>query len=471
MKKRSELFFNAIQVPADALMIILAALSAFAIRNIPEILALKPKLYNFPLKSYLSAVSLIIPFIILVYALEGLYNLKITRKFWREAVKVFSATSIVLVGIIVVIFLKREWFSSRFIILAGWLLAVVYVIFGRFVLQKIQKFLLKTKGIGIYRLLLIGENSKINRIKSLIENNPLTGYRIVGHVDSASVRVIREMKKNLGIDEILVCDSSLTDSEQEKLIDYCAINNIAYKFIPTTLQTSKFEAGIFGGEPVIEVKHTPLEGWGRILKRIFDIVASSILIVVLSPIMLLTAIAVWLETGRPIIYKNERIGSDGITFFVYKFRYMHLRFCTDPHSEEGKKALDYEKELIKKHSLRHGPLYKIKNDPRKTRVGTFIERVSLDELPQLFNVLKGEMSLVGPRPHQEREVEKYSEYHRRLLTIKPGVSGMAQVSGRSDLEFEDEYKLDVFYIENWSLWLDIQICLKTVWVLLKKRQN
>jgi lipopolysaccharide/colanic/teichoic acid biosynthesis glycosyltransferase len=127
--------------------------------------------------------------------------------------------------------------------------------------------------------------------------------------------------------------------------------------------------------------------------------------------------------------------------------------------------------LIEKLSIKKGPLYKIKNDPRKTKTGTFIERFSIDELPQLFNVLMGDMSLVGPRPHQEREVAKYNEYHRRLLTIKPGVTGMAQVSGRSDLEFEDEYKLDLFYIENWSLWQDIQICLKTVLVLFKKRRN
>jgi dTDP-4-dehydrorhamnose reductase len=177
------------------------------------------------------------------------------------------------------------------------------------------------------------------------------------------------------------------------------------------------------------------------LKRCYDIICSAILTIFLSPILLITAIAIWAETGRPIIYKNERIGSNGKRFFVYKFRYMKWEYCVTNENKNIKEALEYEKELIKKQSLRRGPLYKIKNDPRKTRVGAFIERFSIDELPQLFNVLKGEMSLIGPRPHQEREVEKYNEYHRRLLTIKPGVSGMAQVSGRSDLEFENEYKI------------------------------
>lgn len=477
MKKRSELFFSAIQVPVDAAMILLAALSAFSIRNIPEIIALKPKLYTFDFHSYLSIIFIITPLALIVYAIEGLYNIKVTRKFWHEAIKVFSATSIALVIIIVTIFLKREWFSSRFIILAGWLLTVFYVTVGRYILQKIQQYLLETRSIGIHRLLLIGRNGKIDRILNLIKNNNSLGYKIVGHIETGSIRAVREIKEERGVDEIIICDSLLTDEEQEKLIDYCAINNISYKFIPTTLQTAKFEAGIFNGEPIIEIRHTPLEGWGKISKRTFDIISSSVFIIILSPLMLVVALLIKIESffenrkGGPIIYKNERIGSDSKKFNVYKFRYMKWEFCTNPNTPEGQRALEYEKELIEKLSIKKGPLYKIKNDPRKTKVGTIIERLSIDELPQFFNVLKGDMSLVGPRPHQEREVAKYNEYHRRLLTIKPGVTGMAQVSGRSDLEFEDEYKLDLFYIENWSLWQDIQICLKTALVLFKKRKN
>jgi lipopolysaccharide/colanic/teichoic acid biosynthesis glycosyltransferase len=145
--------------------------------------------------------------------------------------------------------------------------------------------------------------------------------------------------------------------------------------------------------------------------------------------------------------------------------------CVTKDNPKIKDALELEKGLIEKQSVRRGPLYKIKRDPRKTRVGNIIEKLSIDELPQFFNVFWGTMSMVGPRPHQNREVEKYMEYHRRLLTIKPGVTGMAQVAGRSDLDFEDEYKLDLYYIENWSLWLDIQICLKTILVLFRKRRN
>lgn len=469
--KKSELFFSAIQVPVDFAMIILAGITAFVVRDIPQIIALQPKLYKFPFESYLEILFMVAPLFLIIYAIEGLYSIRATRKFWKEAVKVFTATSIGLVIIIVTIFLKREWFSSRFIILSAWMMAVFYVVFARYALQLVQKWLLKKKGIGVHRVLLIGRNGKMDTMAKLIRQNKDLGYRIIDQIETAHLKVIRGIRQQLGIDEIILCEPSVTDDEQEKLIDYCALNNIVYKYIPTTLQTSRYEVGVLNGEPLIEIIHTPLDGWGRILKRIFDVIASLFGIILTSPIMLVTALAIWIDSRGPIIYKNERVGNDGHKFFVYKFRYMKWELCIDKNNPNGEEALKLEKELIEKQSVRKGPLYKIKADPRKTRVGNFIEKYSIDELPQFFNVLFGSMSLVGPRPHQEREVDKYMDYHRRLLTIKPGVTGMAQVSGRSDLDFEDEYKLDLFYIENWSLWLDIQICLKTIGVLFRKRRN
>jgi exopolysaccharide biosynthesis polyprenyl glycosylphosphotransferase len=469
--KKSELFFSAVQVPVDFLMIVLAGISAFAIRNVPEILALKPKLYNFSFESYIKIVLSIAPFFLLIYALEGLYDIRSTRKFWKEALKIFTATSIGLVIIIVTIFLKREWFSSRFVILAAWGLGVFYVMVARYAIQLFQKWLLRKKGIGVHRLLLIGMNGKMDTVSKLISQNRNLGYKVMEKIDTASLRVIKDIKEKKGIDEIILCEPTITDAEQSKLIDYCVIHNIKFSYIPTTLQTSKFEVRVLNGEPIIEIKNTPLDGWGRILKRTFDIIASIFAIIITSPIIILTAIAIKLDSKGAIIYKNERIGNDGERIFVYKFRYMKSDYCTNPNTVEGRKAIKIEQDLIKTQSVRKGPLYKIKDDPRKTRVGKFIEKYSIDELPQFFNVLFGSMSLVGPRPHQKREVEKYMEYHRRLLTIKPGVTGMAQVSGRSDLDFEDEYKLDLYYIENWSLWLDIQICIKTAGVLFRKRKN
>jgi exopolysaccharide biosynthesis polyprenyl glycosylphosphotransferase len=469
--KKSELFFSAIQVPIDIIMIFLAALTAFVVRNVPEVLALQPKLYNYPLESYVKIVALVIPLFIITYAIEGLYDIRSTRKFWKEALKVFTATSIGLVIIIVTIFLKREWFSSRFIILATWFLAVTYVVFARYLLQLLQKWLLASRGMGVHRVLLIGRNGKIDVFAKLIRRDKKLGYKIVDQIETAHLKIVKNIKEEKGIDEIILCEPSITDDEQEKLIDFCAINNITYKFIPTTLQTSKISIGVLDGEPLFEVRNTPLEGWGRIIKRTFDVIASIFGIIITSPITILTAIAIKLDSRGPIIYKNERIGDNGKKFFVYKFRYMQWDYCVTKENPKLDTALNVEKELIEKQSVRQGPLYKIKRDPRKTRAGNFIEKYSIDELPQFFNVLFGSMSMVGPRPHQKREVEKYMDYHRRLLTIKPGITGLAQVSGRSDLDFEDEYRLDLYYIENWSLSLDILICLKTIGVLFRKRRN
>ena len=469
--KRSELFFSFIQVPVDYLMIVLAALSAFLIRNVPEVLLLKPKLYTFHFHAYLLMVIAIAPLFILIYALEGLYDIRVTRKFWKEMVRIFLATSIGLVLIIVAIFLQREWFSSRFVILAAWWLATLYVVIARYFIHLIQKWLLKHRGIGVHRVLLIGHNGKMNFIAKSIRRDKSLGYKIVDQVNSASLKVVKTVKQDRGIDEIILCEPSLTEDEQEKLIDYCAIHNVKYKYIPTSRETTHYDIGVFNGEPLIEVKNTPLDGWGRIAKRFLDVVAAALGIVVASPIMLATALAIKLESDGPVIYRNERIGDDGRKFFVYKFRYFKNEYCISKDNPDLKKALALENKLIEKQSVRKGPLYKIKNDPRKTRVGAFIEKYSIDELPQFFNVLFGSMSIVGPRPHQKREVEKYMEYHRRLLTIRPGITGMAQISGRSDLDFEKEYRLDLYYIENWSIWLDFQILFKTFGVLFGKRRN
>ena len=469
--KRSELLFSAIQIPVDFIMIVLAAISAFAIRNFPQIITLKPKLYEFSFHDYMQIVFFVAPIFILVYAIEGLYEIKVTRKYFQEALKVFAASALVLVIIIIAIFLQRTWFSSRFIILAGWFLIVIYVSIARLIIHEIQKNLLVTRGLGAHRVLLIGENEQIDEIRKIIKKIPSMGYKIIDQIGSFSVRAIKEIKDQKGIDEIILCDPIITDAEQEKIIDYCAINNISYKYIPTSLQTSKISMGMLDGVPIIEVEHTPLDGWGRIIKRVFDIIGSAVLIIISSPIMLLVAIIIKIQDNGSIVYKNERMGDNDRKFFVYKFRYMKWKYCITKENPDLEQALAYEKNLIKEKSQREGPVYKIKNDPRKTAFGSFIEKYSIDELPQFFNVIVGDMSLVGPRPHQEREVEKYKEYHRRLLTIKPGITGLAQISGRSDLDFEDEYKLDVYYIENWSIWLDIHICLKTLGVLFRRRKN
>jgi len=218
--------------------------------------------------------------------------------------------------------------------------------------------------------------------------------------------------------------------------------------------------------PLVEVKKTPLDGWGRILKRLFDLIVSAGLIIMLSPIMLAVALLIKLDSPGPLFFAKlddgtplRRVGVAGRLFCYWKFRSMR------PYSD----SLRYT-ELSGQNLRNDGPMVKIKDDPRVTRVGKYLRRWSLDELPELFLVLRGKMSLVGPRPHLPEEVAKYEGRHKKVLTIKPGITGLAQVSGRSDLSFEEEVKLDVFYIENWSLWRDIVILIRTPLAVLKNRQ-
>ncbi len=472
--KRSEIFFSTIQLPLDAAALVAAALGAFFLRDVlPRyISAIPPRVFDVPLEQYMSAVFAVLPVVLIIYAVDGLYAMRTTRRPLREVWAVIRATTIALVVIIIAIFLNREWFSSRVIIVTAWVLGMVAVIALRMLMRAVQRFLLSRRMIGVHRVLLIGDTRVAHTVRNYISTHPRAGYRIVGKCDTPDLRRIKDIRAHKGIDEIIVCDAAIPDTVVEKLLDYCKVNNIILRLVPTTLQTSYYEFTSIAGEPMMTFVHTPLDGWGRVLKRAFDIVGSATAIIVTAPVMAVIALAIrWEDPDGPIIYKNERIGSGGRKFFVYKFRYMKWKYSISRDNPNWREALAFEQKLIAERSVRKGPIYKIKDDPRKTRIGAFIEKYSLDELPQFFNVLFGSMSMVGPRPHQEREVAKYKEYHRQLLTIKPGLTGMAQVNGRSDLDFEDEYKLDVFYIEHWSLWLDIIICLKTVAVLFARRKN
>ncbi len=215
----------------------------------------------------------------------------------------------------------------------------------------------------------------------------------------------------------------------------------------------------------LEYKHSKLDGWAVVLKKIVDIFASLLLIIVTLPIMLLIAIAIKIDSPGPILYTSKRVGRYGKLFTFLKFRSMYTHLSV---GYGGKKADELYQKLIQSNAnVRSGVLPKIQNDPRVTRVGRFLRKTSLDELPQLFCVLRGTMSLVGPRPHLPNEVKNYELRQKRLLSIKPGITGYAQVFWRDNLDFDEEAKLDLYYIQNRSLFLDIYIVLATFGVVFK----
>lgn len=299
---------------------------------------------------------------------------------------------------------------------------------------------------------------------SEILSNP--GYQIVGFAHSTNTgsdyfgdkSAVLDACRNRGFEEIVSLDSDFSKNDLEEIFDVARTYGVAYRYADRFLlsEARKTEVSFVAGVPLVEVVSIGLGPWGRILKRAFDIVVSFGLIVLFSPVLLIAAFAVWISDFHAPVYRSVRVGRLGATFPMYKFRSMR------PDADRLKS------ELLKKNERTSGPLFKIENDPRITRVGKFLRRFDIDELPQLFNVLFGDMSLVGPRPHLPEEVRNYEESQKRVLTLKPGITGMAQVNGRHRNTFEDEVRFDVFYIENWSLAMDLKILLKTFAVVISK---
>jgi len=353
--KRSEIFFSSIQVPVDFSMILLAAATAYFLRGSSIFHGYVSPVFNLRFQDYLNFALMVAPLFILILAIEGMYRMRVTRRPLQEAYGVMKSITFGLIILIIAVFLNREWFSSRFVIIMGWLLAIFYVVLARLIIQRVQKWLLVHKNIGMHRVLLIGFNDKMRNMRSLLIKDKSLGYRVVDQIADASITHIKEIREWKGIDEIIIGDPSMTDDEQAKLFDYCQINNILYRYFPTSLQTTRFTLQIWHGEPIIEFQHTPLDGWGRVLKRTYDIIAGFILTVLFSPFMLVVALLIKLEDPEgPIIYKNERIGENGKKFFVYKFRYMLWKYCITPENKHLEEAMEYEKNLILERNTREG---------------------------------------------------------------------------------------------------------------------
>ncbi|MEK7680875.1 MAG: sugar transferase [Patescibacteria group bacterium] len=468
--KKFELTFTFIQLPIDYLMVMLAGFSAYALRYTSFATSIRPIKFDLPWDKYWPLVLITALGWIIIFALSGLYNTDPNRKLARDLTRAILACSTGFAGITTYVFFTLQKFDSRFLVLAGWLLATIYVCAGRILIMLIKKLLNKI-GFGLRRIVIIGNQAIADQIKRAIAGHPGLGFNLIGafeHFDSSTRKKILTNKP----DELILTDPKANEEETLEAVEFASENHIRFKYSADLFATisTNMAVSTIGGIPIIELHRTRLYGWGRINKRIFDMVGSLILIILLSPIYILAMIIIAIESGFPVIYKNERVGQEGCIFNALKFRSMHKKYCTGPQfGKKGEKALVVEEKLIEKQSIKDGPIYKIKDDPRITPFGKILRRWSIDELPQFFNVLAGDMSLVGPRPHQPREVEKYPRQNKKVLAIKPGITGLSQISGRSDLTYEEEINLDTFYIENWSAYMDLIILIKTPFVVLTKK--
>lgn len=467
--KKSELFFSFILLPLDLILINAAGMAAYFIRFSDVIKDIRPVTFYLSFDSYIKALIPLSLALIIIFAFEGLYSVKNSRHFLKEIYRVMTACSFGLFFIVILIFFRRELFDSRFIVLASWILAILFVSIGRGIVRAIQNFLY-SYDIGIHKVVIVGNSKTTDNLIQEFSENKLLGFEVVKRFRDFSIETAQEIESLMGIkevNELIQADPNISKSEVLRMIYFADEKHITFKYAADLLDAKvlKTDVSEIAGIPIIEVIKTPLEGWGRIAKRAFDIIGSLFFILLFSPVMIITALLIKLDSHGPIFFSVKddgsplyRVGQGGRLFKYLKFRSMI------PNSDNLRYTV-----LADKNIRTDGPMVKIADDPRVTRIGKIIRKYSIDELPEFFLVLSGHMSLVGPRPHLPEEVAKYEHHHKKVLTIKPGITGIAQISGRSDLSFEDEVRLDTYYIENWSLLLDLAILFKTPLAIFKHR--
>jgi exopolysaccharide biosynthesis polyprenyl glycosylphosphotransferase len=480
MRKRSELFFSLILVPLDYLALVAAFVAAYIVR-----VKFDPRPVAHPVAAltFLKLALILLPIWILIFALTGLYNQSNQRRRLDEVGKIFVAVSGGVMFIILLDFLQRNSiFPSKSVPVYVYGFSLVSVLLVRTIVRAIQRGLFR-KNVGVHRALIIGSGVLAQRIAGSLV--PASGYQIAGCIDSAKgagrrmkgITVYKsfedaiEVLGHRGFDEIIQADSALEQEEILNLVTYATNHHLSYRFVPNQfgLYAVNSEMGNMAGIPVVEIKLTPLDGWGRILKRAFDVSGSFIGIILLSPVFAVIAIIIKLRDPGPVFYRHRRLSRTGRELYMFKFRSMSQKFSTDPKfkGKSPEEVFDVlgRPELAEEFKVAQ----KVQDDPRISQIGRFLRSSSLDELPQLLNVFKGDMSLVGPRPVVPVELERYGDFGASFLALKPGITGLWQISGRNDISYDERVKLDIFYVEHWSLWLDMKILTKTVLVILGRK--
>jgi len=420
-------------------------------------------------KSYSETLLLIVVLWLAIFKLIGLYDEKRSKDPIDDIATLFLSVFVASFTLLGFLFLYRGLWFSRLMIIDAAVISFVLLAGERVISLTIKRWA-SSLGVGSKRVLIIGAGEMGQTLALKLKTDKALGGIPVGFLDDASekigkkyheVPVMGEIKKakiiikEENINEIVFATTGLPYQKMLDIITECEVLKVSFKIVPGILEliASRVDIEEVGGIPLITITEIGLTGFNAFIKRTIDLIASALLLAALSPIFLLIAILIKIDSKGPVFFGQERVGKDGRTFKMFKFRSM----------------VENAEEMIpdlEKYSETEGHIFKIKEDPRMTRIGKWIRRLSVDEWPQLINVFKGDMSLIGPRPPLPREVEKYSPWHKKRLRIAPGISGLWQVSGRSLLPFEDMVRLDIYYIENWSLWLDIKILFRTIPVVI-----
>jgi exopolysaccharide biosynthesis polyprenyl glycosylphosphotransferase len=458
------LLFLFTQMALDAAMLAAAYVVAYTVR---PYLDLRSPFNPPPLDDYIYMLIVLVACTIAVFNVSGLYRLQRGVSRFDEFGKICSAVSfgiIITLAVLALALADRFIMPSRQMLITGWLLCILFVTAGR-LLHSGAVALLRRSGVDAERILIVGTGETGQIILDTVERSPHLGYRVVGFVsddgesDVKGVPVLGTTAQLADVvrlshaDEVIIALSGTPHHEILDLVYACVDEPVSIKVYPDTFQlitNNELSIGDLDGLPMVSVRNVALRGFNRTLKRGFDVAFSSIVLVLLSPLMLLLALLTKLETPGPVFIVQERVGLDGLPFHALKFRSMKA------DAEEAS-----------------GPVWASKGDPRVTRLGRFMRRHSLDELPQFINVLFGEMSVVGPRPERPHFVEQFSQriprYMRRHIE-KAGITGWAQVNGlRGETSIEERTRYDLYYVENWSLLFDLKIIAKTALLVFRDR--
>lgn len=451
---------GAVVCATDLLLIVLATLIAVAGRNSLPIFPAADDVTSI----VTGAVTWLVPMWMLVFAAWGLYRGKNMGAGSLEYQSVVTATAITAGIAAAVLYLTKSELSRGFFVLE-FTAGLVLLLLGRLTVRRAVQ-VARAHGLLLNRIVLSGDIAHIEEIAAVITRETWLGYRIIGavtprvdarRVTPSGIPVIGHTDrlgaavKSTGVEAVICTEGTFSRSQDFRRLAWDLENEQTQMIVVpamTDVSAERLQVRPIAGLPLVHVEHPRSEAASRWGKRLFDLFGSTLLILLTSPIMLAVAIAVKLNDGGPVFFRQVRVGKDGKHFRCFKFRSM---------------VVDAERLLTQLRSRNEsdGVLFKMTKDPRITRVGHFIRRFSLDELPQLFNVFRGEMSLVGPRPALPSEVEQYEDHVRRRLDVRPGITGLWQVSGRSDLSWEETVRLDLYYVDNWSMMQDTLILLRT----------
>ena len=421
--------------------------------------------------AYQPVALLLLGIMMVVLLLKGAYRQRLSTEMVDEISAVVSSATISVAAIVIAEAMLQQFQYSRGVIVYVWVLVIVSVTAGRGLFRSVQSLCYR-KGWGVRRLLVVGGTDVAKMVMQRVMSRPDLGYHLVGFVDHHDAPQVRnfgrfralgkldDLPELVGshlVDDVIVALPASAHEEVWPVLSLCEHHGVGLKLVPDLFEMSlsRVEVDDIAGIPLLDVQEKPLRRVARAAKRAIDVLIALVVVTLTLPVLALLALLIRLESpGSPLLWQ-ERVGLEGKIFKCLKLRTMRHGAETIQPALEDMNETD-------------GPMFKMRVDPRCTPMGRRIRRWSLDELPQIWNVLVGDMSLVGPRPPLPAEVQQYDAVHMRRLEVKPGMTGIWQVSGRSELPFDEMVMMDIYYVDNWSLALDLRILVRTVAAVLAR---